>query len=154
MADHDRPQSRGFSSWAPAATSFTANSRYRAPGTPGGRRFAPTDHLATEAVAAFVDGELRMSAHLRAARHIAACPECAAEVDSQMSARSVLRSSPDVTMPAALLGQLSEIPTREIDLRASPGNRGGEAPDAAAGDSGPLAAPGFPVHRTSRWRTR
>ena len=32
----------------------------------GPRQFGSTEHLSTEAVAAFVDGELRMTAHLRA----------------------------------------------------------------------------------------
>ncbi|MGV7636429.1 anti-sigma E factor RseA, partial [Mycobacterium kansasii] len=33
--------------------------------------FSSTEHLAYEAVVAFVDGELRMNAHLRAGTHIA-----------------------------------------------------------------------------------
>jgi len=53
------------------------------------RRFSSTEHLASEAVAAFADGELRMAAYLRAARHIAECPECAAEV--MRSSKPVMR---------------------------------------------------------------
>lgn len=49
------------------------------------RRFGSTEHLASEAVAAYVDGELRMNAYLRAAEHLAVCPECAAEVEAQIS---------------------------------------------------------------------
>ncbi|MDG3015373.1 zf-HC2 domain-containing protein [Corynebacteriales bacterium D3-21] len=77
------------------------------------RRFGSTEHLATEAVAAYVDGELRMSAHLRASAHLAACPECCAEVDAQRQARSALRQADPVTMPAALLGLLTDIPQHQ-----------------------------------------
>jgi len=59
----------------------------------GPRQFGSTEHLSTEAVAAFVDGELRMTAHLRAAHHLSLCPECATEVDAQRQARAALRDS-------------------------------------------------------------
>lgn len=77
------------------------------------RRFSSTEHLASEAVAAFADGELRMAAYLRAARHIAECPECAAEVDAQQQARAALKDSGEVSMPTSLLGLLSQIPMCE-----------------------------------------
>ncbi len=146
MADRNR--------WNPANSSFSSNASYRAPGSDGGRPFAPTDHLATEAIAAYVDGELRMNAYLRAARHIAACAECAAEVDAQSSARTALRACADVTMPVDLLGQLNEIPTREIDLRSAIERREAERNDERRPQRGPLSAPGFPIHRPSRWRNR
>ncbi|MBX7451123.1 RNA polymerase subunit sigma-70 [Mycolicibacterium sp. 3033] len=76
----------------------------------GPRQFGSTEHLSTEAVAAYVDGELRMSAHLRAAHHMSMCPECAMEVDSQRQAREVLRDACPVAMPSSLLGLLSQIP--------------------------------------------
>ncbi|MCV7419811.1 RNA polymerase subunit sigma-70 [Mycobacterium yunnanensis] len=76
----------------------------------GPRRFGSTEHLSTEAIAAFVDGELRMSAHLRAAHHMSMCPQCAAEVDAQGQARSALRDSCPISIPSSLLGALSEIP--------------------------------------------
>lgn len=109
------PAQRGRrrSSWDPAGTSFstgTVPSR-------GPRRFAPTEHLAPEAIAAFVDGELSTTAQQRALDHIARCPECAGEVTAQSSAQSTLRACcDDVRLPEGLLGQLSEIPTREFDL--------------------------------------
>ena len=53
----------------------------------GPRQFGSTEHLSIEAVAAFVDGELRMTAHLRAAHHLSLCPECATEVEAQRQAR-------------------------------------------------------------------
>ncbi len=80
---------------------------------PGPRKFNSTEHLASEAVAAFADGELRMSAYLRAARHIAECPECAAEVDAQQQARSALKDAGEVSMPHSLLGLLNQIPMCE-----------------------------------------
>lgn len=105
--------------WTPVTSSFAANRNYRAPGTPGGRSFAPTEHLAAEAIAAFVDGELRMSAHGRAAEHLAVCPECLQAVDAQIATRARLRASGSMDLPAGLLGALSNIPTQEIDLAAT-----------------------------------
>lgn len=137
----------------PASSSLSPNTDYRAPGSAGGRSFAPTDHLATEAVAAYVDGELRMNAHLRAARHIAACAECAAEVDAQAAARTALRGCADITMPLGLLGALADIPSREIDLRSAL-ERSRDTDRRNPDRGGPLSAPGFPVHRPSRWRHR
>lgn len=81
---------------------------YEALGAPP--RFSSTDHLATEAVAAYVDGELPMKAHLRAASHLSACPQCAAEVDAQRQACAALRESRPVSMPSTLMGLLSAIP--------------------------------------------
>ncbi|MDA2892867.1 RNA polymerase subunit sigma-70 [Mycolicibacterium sp. BiH015] len=76
----------------------------------GPRQFGSTEHLSTEAIAAFADGELRMTAHLRAAHHLSLCQECATEVDAQRQAREALRDSCPVAMPSSLLGLLSQIP--------------------------------------------
>jgi len=76
----------------------------------GPRQFGSTEHLSIEAVAAFVDGELRMTAHLRAAHHLSLCPECATEVEAQRQARSALRDSGSIAIPSSLLGMLSQIP--------------------------------------------
>jgi anti-sigma factor RsiW len=76
----------------------------------GPRRFGSTEHLSIEAVAAFVDGELTMKSHLRAATHLSLCPECAAEVEAQGQARKALRNSCPIVVPTALLGMLSQIP--------------------------------------------
>jgi hypothetical protein len=78
----------------------------------GPRRFGSTEHLSVEAVAAFVDGELTMKSHLRAASHLSLCPQCAAEVEAQGQARSALRDSCPIVVPSALLGMLSQIPHR------------------------------------------
>ncbi|WP_442902900.1 hypothetical protein [Gordonia sp. 852002-50816_SCH5313054-a] len=99
--------------WSPATSSFAPNPAFRRPRP---RRFASTEHLASEAVAAFVDGELGMTAHVRATHHLALCRECMDAVDAQLDARTRLRDSGTVAMPADLLGQLSQIPTREIDM--------------------------------------
>ena len=76
----------------------------------GPRQFGSTEHLSIEAVAAFVDGELRMSAHLRAAHHLSLCQECAGEVEAQRQARAALRDSCPIVVPSSLLGMLSQIP--------------------------------------------
>lgn len=78
------------------------------------RQFSSTEHLASEAIAAYVDGELRMSAYLRAAEHIGVCAECAREVDTQQQARCALRRAADVAVPTSLLGALSRIPTGQF----------------------------------------
>jgi hypothetical protein len=94
---------RAFS-WLPSQ--FASQSE----GPVGPRQFGSTEHLSIEALAAFVDGELRMAAHLRAAHHLSLCPECAHEVDAQRQARTALRDSCPVAMPSSLLGLLSQIP--------------------------------------------
>ncbi|MDM2036973.1 anti-sigma E factor RseA, partial [Mycobacteroides abscessus] len=97
-----------------AFSSFSSFSRLPSPfasqsGAPVGapRQFGSTEHLSTEAIAAFVDGELRMSAHLRAAHHLSMCAECALEIDAQRQARTALRDSGAIRVPGSLLGLLS-----------------------------------------------
>lgn len=103
MVDPGHVFRRAFS-WLP--TQFASQSDQPV----GPRRFGSTEHLSTEAIAAFVDGELRMSAHLRAAHHMSMCPQCSAEVDAQGQARTALRDSCPIRIPSSLLGALSEIP--------------------------------------------
>ena len=79
------------------------------------RQFGSTEHLAIEAIAAFVDGELRMTAHLRAAHHLSLCAQCATEVEAQGQARAALRDSNPVSVPSTLLGTLSQIPHSGLD---------------------------------------
>ena len=74
------------------------------------RQFSSTDHLSIEAIAAYVDGELPMKAHLRAGSHLSLCQQCAAEVEAQGQARAALRDSRPVAMPSTLMGLLSQIP--------------------------------------------
>lgn len=98
--------------WTSAGATFAPNPEYRA-----GRAFGSTDHLAADAVVAYVDGVLRGTARGRAEEHLSLCPGCAAEVSAQTDARSLLRGCGEVHAPSSLIGQLSQIPTREIDVR-------------------------------------
>jgi hypothetical protein len=75
----------------------------------GARRFGSTEHLSTEAIAAYVDNELRLNAHLRAGHHLSLCAQCGAEVEAQKQARTALRDSCPVNIPSTLLGMLSQI---------------------------------------------
>lgn len=91
---------------------FAPNPEFRA-----GRAFASTDHLAADAVVAYVDGVLPGAARGRVDEHLRLCPGCAAEVTAQSDARSLLRGCGEVHAPSTLIGQLSQIPTREFDVR-------------------------------------
>ncbi|MGA7051864.1 MAG: anti-sigma E factor RseA [Mycobacterium sp.] len=104
MADRGQVFRRAFS-WLPAQFASQSDAPVGAP-----RQFGSTEHLSTEAIAAFVDGELRMNAHLRAAHHLSLCAECAVEVDDQSRARAALRDSHPIRIPSTLLGMLSAIP--------------------------------------------
>ncbi|GFG54648.1 RNA polymerase subunit sigma-70 [Mycolicibacterium agri] len=103
MVDPGHVFRRAFS-WLPAQFASQSDAPV------GPRQFGSTEHLSTEAIAAFVDGELRMSAHLRAAHHLSLCAQCAAEVDAQRQARAALRDSCPIAIPSSLLGLLSQIP--------------------------------------------
>lgn len=67
-------------------------------------------HLTTEAIAAYVDGELRLGAHMRASAHLGSCPQCAAEVEAQRRTRADLQRCGEPAMPDSLLGSLRLIP--------------------------------------------
>lgn len=69
-------------------------------------------HLAVDAVVAFVDGELAPGAHDRAVAHIGHCTSCAAEVAAQRQARTAVRSAAEPAIPAGLLATLRSIPER------------------------------------------
>lgn len=103
MADPGHVFRRAFS-WLPAQFASQSDAPV------GPRQFGSTEHLSTEAIAAFVDGELRMTAHLRAAHHLSLCTLCAGEVEAQRQARSALRDSRPIAIPTSLLGLLSQIP--------------------------------------------
>ncbi len=79
--------------------------------------FASTEHLAADAVVAYVNGCLSVGACARAEHHLRLCDRCAAEVAAQFDARSLLRGCGDVCAPPSLIGELSQIPTREFDVR-------------------------------------
>lgn len=83
-----------------------------------------TGHLATEAIAAYVDGELRMSAHMRASAHLSRCSLCAAEVDAQVHARKALQASDAPQLPEDLLGDLRSIPQTVTPAADPPDSEG------------------------------
>jgi anti-sigma factor RsiW len=109
MSDRGHVFRRAFS-WLPAQFASQSDAPMGAP-----RRFGSTEHLSVEAIAAFVDGELRMNAYLRAAHHLSLCPQCAAEVEDQSRARTALRDSQPIRIPSALLGMLADIPHSSPD---------------------------------------
>lgn len=94
------------------------------------RQFGSTEHLSTEAIAAYVDGELRMTAHMRAGHHLALCAQCASEVDAQKQARAALRESCPIDIPSTLLTMLSKIPHAPMT-----------PPDDVIGSQDPMADP-------------
>jgi hypothetical protein len=118
MVDRGHVFRRAFS-WLPAQFASQSDAPVGAP-----RQFGSTEHLSIEAIAAFVDGELRMNAHLRAAHHISLCPECAAEVDGHRRARAALRDSRPIRIPSTLLGLLSQIPDGPPDDEAGHAEHG------------------------------
>lgn len=102
-------------SWLPSSFASQSDVPVGAP-----REFGSTEHLSIEAIAAFVDGELRMKAHLRAAHHLSMCQQCAVEVESQSQARAALRESLPVSMPSTLMGLLTQIPQSTPNEPAPP----------------------------------
>lgn len=114
MADRLHVFRRAFS-WLPSQFASQSDAPVGAP-----RRFSSTEHLSSEAIAAFVDGELRMNAHLRAAHHLSLCAECADEVEHQNRARSALRDSQPIRIPSTLLGMLSQIPDSPVAQPTAP----------------------------------
>ena len=83
----------------------------------------PEAHLAPDAVVAFVDGELSLTAHDRAAAHIARCPLCAAEMAVQRQARAAVQAAEAPQMPAGLLAALRAIPSdTDLPLSGSDGS--------------------------------
>jgi anti-sigma factor RsiW len=70
----------------------------------------PESHLAQEAIAALVDGELSGGAAGRAARHLGGCLQCRMAVAAQREAKAALQRDDDVAVPGALLSRLKAIP--------------------------------------------
>lgn len=71
--------------------------------------FLSTDHLSTEAAAAYVDRRLPAAGQARADAHLARCPRCRREVADQHEARHVLRDSGPIQMPRELLERLRSL---------------------------------------------
>ena len=70
----------------------------------------PESHLAQEAIAALVDGELTAGPASRAARHLAGCVQCRIAVQAQREAKEALHESADVAVPGDLMSRLCAIP--------------------------------------------
>jgi anti-sigma factor RsiW len=91
----------------------------------------PENHLAQEAIAALVDGELAPGPAHRAAKHLYGCVLCRMAVEAQREAKEALHRSCDVAVPGDLLSRLQAIPfTAEVPgsggtLAAGPDPGGG-----------------------------
>lgn len=86
----------------------------------------PESHLAQEAIAALVDGELGAGPAGRAARHLSGCAQCRMAVQAQREAKDALHSCADVTVPGDLIDRLRAIPfTAEIPGGTPGGMSGG-----------------------------
>ncbi|MFF5990272.1 zf-HC2 domain-containing protein [Prauserella flavalba] len=81
----------------------------------------PESHLLPDAVVAFVDRELSLGAHERAAAHIARCPGCAADVRAQRQARSAVQHAQAPSMSPGFLASLRSIP-EHTDITTTPDN--------------------------------
>ena len=127
MADAGHVFRRAFS-WLPSQFASQSDAPVGAP-----RQFGSTEHLSIEAIAAFVDGELRMTAHLRAAHHLSLCPQCVAEVEGQRQARAALRDSRPIRVPTELLGTLARIP-HQSDESTEGGCAAGPTDELGKGD--------------------
>ncbi|SDX78725.1 hypothetical protein SAMN05661080_01190 [Modestobacter sp. DSM 44400] len=122
----------------------------------------PESHLAQEAIAALVDGELSGGAAGRAARHLAGCLQCRLAVSAQREAKAALQAPEDVAVPGDLMSRLRAIPfTAEMPSAGPPGSLGvGGAGLTGTGPRGafsfPLAAPAAPASRPgqARWLRR
>ncbi|MEO6879374.1 MAG: zf-HC2 domain-containing protein [Mycobacteriaceae bacterium] len=114
--DRGRRETAGPSSWAHRARSVGE----RVIGHAG--HALGEEHLGTEALVAFVDGELSLGAHQRAAAHVAGCVECSDEVRAQVQARSAVRGAPVPRVPIELLGALRGIPGAGGDHGWVPGS--------------------------------
>lgn len=96
-------------------------------------------HLALDAVVAYVDGELDAGAHDRASGHLAGCRTCAAEVTAQRQMRVAVSSAAGPAVPASLLAALRSIP--ETAVLPPPPDSMAVAPDGAI----VMASPSYPL---------
>jgi hypothetical protein len=122
----------------------------------------PESHLAQEAIAALVDGELSGGAAGRAARHLGGCLQCRLAVSAQREAKAALQVPEDVAVPGDLMSRLRAIPfTAEMPSGGPTGSLGaGSDGFTSTGPHGafsfPLAAPAAPAPRPgqARWLRR
>jgi hypothetical protein len=109
-------------------------------------------HLAVDAVVAFVDGELAPAARDRAAAHLMVCRSCAAEVAAQRQARSVVRSAQCPSVPADLLAALRDIP-HTADLPDPPPRLAVNGDGMVVDVTDPNRLPDGPLGASPRWGT-
>ncbi|MGY1619270.1 anti-sigma factor family protein [Geodermatophilus sp. SYSU D00691] len=82
----------------------------------------PESHLAQEAIAALVDGELTAGPARRAAAHLTGCAQCRMAVQAQREAKEALHRSQEVAVPGDLLSRLCAIPfTTDVPGSGGPG---------------------------------
>jgi hypothetical protein len=93
----------------------------------------PESHLAQEAIAALVDGELPAGPAGRAARHLSGCLQCRMAVEAQREAKEALLGSEDVAVPGDLLSRLHAIP-----FTADVPGAGGSGPGTMSAGPGQL----------------
>ena len=122
----------------------------------------PESHLAQEAIAALVDGELTAGPATRAARHLAGCLQCRMAVQAQREAKEALHESADVDLPGDLMSRLCAIPFT-TDVPGSGGGTGtmsaGPGELTVSGTSGTWSFDLHPHRRqtddhTARWLRR
>jgi hypothetical protein len=89
-------------------------------------------HLAQEAIAALVDGELPSGPAGRAARHLTGCAQCRMAVQAQREAKEALHECADVAVPGDLMSRLCAIPFT-VDV---PGTGTGTGGTMSAGPGG------------------
>lgn len=83
----------------------------------------PESHLAQEAIAALVDGELPSGPAGRAARHLTGCAQCRLAVQAQREAKEALHECAAVDVPGDLLSRLCAIPfTTDVPTGGSLGS--------------------------------
>jgi anti-sigma factor RsiW len=123
----------------------------------------PESHLAQEAIAALVDGELTAGPANRAARHLTGCVQCRMAVQAQREAKEALHESADVAVPGDLMSRLRAIPFT-TDVPGSSGGSGtmtaGPGELTVTGSSGSWSVDLHPHRRrptpdnTARWLRR
>ena len=119
-------------------------------------------HLAQEAIAALVDGELASGPATRAARHLSGCLQCRLAVQAQREAKEALHECRDVAVPGDLMSRLRAIPfTTDVpgagdDSDTMSAGPGGLTVTGASGswsvDLDPVPQPHRPHH--ARWLRR
>ena len=103
----------------------------------------PESHLAQEAIAALVDGELTAAPARRAAAHLAGCASCRMAVQAQREAKEALHGSEEVSVPGDLVSRLCAIPfTADVPGSGGPGTLAA-GPDSltVSGTDGSWAVP-------------